>query len=80
MKKELHFPTNADGLSKIEFSTSILVVGANGAGKTRLGTWIEFSSSDRDKVHRISAQKSLTMPDSTTPKSIDLATSESTLR
>jgi hypothetical protein len=76
MKKEIQLPPNISGLSKVEFSTSILVVGANGAGKTRLGTWIEFGSPDRDKVHRISAQKSLTMPDSTTPKSIDLATSE----
>lgn len=76
MKKEINFPPNSAGLSKIESSRSLLVVGANGAGKTRLGTWIEFNSPDRDKVHRISAQKSLAMPDSTTPKSIDLATSE----
>jgi len=52
------------------------LVGANGAGKTRLGTWIEFSSPHSAGVHRISAQKSLAMPDSTTPKSLDLATSE----
>ena len=41
----------------------IVVVGANGSGKTRLGVWIEFESGQRDKVHRISAQKSLTMPE-----------------
>lgn len=41
----------------------IAVVGANGSGKTRLGVWIEFESEQRDKVHRISAQKSLTMPE-----------------
>lgn len=76
MKKIINFPPNSAGLSTVESSRSLLVVGANGAGKTRLGTWIEFNSPDRDKVHRISAQKSLGMPDSTTPKSIDLATSE----
>ncbi len=66
MKQEIHFPPNNIGLSKVEYSRSIVVVGANGAGKTRLGTWIEFSSPDRDKVYRISAQKSLLMPDSAT--------------
>jgi ABC-type glutathione transport system ATPase component len=76
MKKEIHFPPNSSGQSTIESSRSILIVGANGAGKTRLGAWIEFNSPYREKVHRISAQKSLSMPDSTTPKSIDLATSE----
>lgn len=76
MEKEIHLPENSLGQSKVNLQKSLLIVGANGAGKTRLGTWIEFNSLDRDKVHRISAQKSLAMPDSTTPKSIDLATSE----
>lgn len=76
MEKEIHLPANSSGQSTVKIQQSLLVVGANGAGKTRLGTWIEFKSPDRDKVHRISAQKSLAMPDSTTPKSIDLATSE----
>ncbi|APR03145.1 DUF4435 domain-containing protein [Thauera chlorobenzoica] len=76
MKMNVHLPPNSAELSVVESSRSLLVVGANGSGKTRLGTWIEFDSPDRDKVHRISAQKSLAMPDSTTPKSIDLATSE----
>jgi len=73
---EIHLPVNSSGQSIVNSQKSLLVVGANGAGKTRLGAWIEFNSPDRDKVHRISAQKSLAMPDSTTPKSIDLATSE----
>lgn len=76
MKNEINLPPNNSGLSRIECSRSLLVVGANGAGKTRLGSWIEFKSPDRNKVHRISAQKSLAMPNSTTPKSLDLATSE----
>lgn len=76
MEKEIHLPENSSGQSSVKSQKSLLVVGANGAGKTRLGAWIEFDSPERDKVHRISAQKSLTMPDSTTPKSIELATSE----
>lgn len=71
----ISLPQNKDGIDKIETSKSLLFVGANGSGKTRLGTWIEMNSPQKDKVHRISAQKSLSMPDSTTPKSIELAES-----
>lgn len=74
--KEIHLPPNSAGLSIVKSLRSLLVVGANGSGKTRLGSWIEANSPNRDKVYRISAQKSLAMPDSTTPKSLDLATSE----
>ena len=57
----------------VETSQSILFIGANGAGKTRLGTWIEINSPQKELVHRISAQKSLALPDSTTPQSIEQA-------
>lgn len=57
----------------IETSQSLLLIGANGSGKTRLGTWIEINSKQKDLVHRISAQKSLAFPDSTTPQSIEQA-------
>lgn len=70
---KLTLPTRNNGNVEIETSNSLLFVGANGAGKTRLGTWIEFNSPDASRVHRISAQKSLAMPDTTTPTSIDLA-------
>lgn len=58
---------------EIQTDKSLLFVGANGSGKTRLGTWIEMESPQKDKVHRVSAQKSLTMPDSTTPTSLERA-------
>ncbi len=70
---KLSLPTKDKGNVEIETSNSLLFVGANGSGKTRLGTWIEFHSPGALKVHRISAQKSLSMPDTTTPTSIDLA-------
>ena len=72
----ISLPTNKDGVSSVNTSGSLLFVGANGSGKTRLGAWIEFDSPQKDKVHRISAQKSLSMPDSSTLKSIDLAESD----
>ena len=70
---KLNLPTKDKGNVEIETSNSLLFVGANGSGKTRLGAWIEFNSPEASRVHRISAQKSLTMPDTTTPTSIDLA-------
>lgn len=57
----------------IKVEKSILFIGANGSGKSRLGTWIELEKKQEAKVHRISAQKSLDMPDSTTPMSIEIA-------
>lgn len=69
----LTLPSSSGGTTVIETKTSLLFVGANGSGKTRLGAWIELQSPNKEKVHRISAQKSLTMPDSTTPMSMDRA-------
>lgn len=72
-KRTLTLPRLNGETESIETTQSLLFIGANGSGKTRLGTWIEISSPQRELVHRISAQKSLSMPDSTTPVSIELA-------
>ena len=55
---------------KLNFE-QLVVVGANGAGKTRFGSWIE--ENNYEKVHRISAQKSLSMPSSVSTTSIEIA-------
>ena len=55
---------------KLNFE-QLVVVGANGAGKTRFGSWIE--ENNYEKVHRISAQKSLSMPSSVSTTSIETA-------
>lgn len=57
----------------LEFN-QLVVIGANGAGKTRFGSDIEQRYNQ--KVHRISAQKSLAMPNSVGTKSFDEAESE----
>lgn len=72
-KRKLILPRANGATEVIETTQSLLFIGANGAGKTRLGTWIEIQSPQRELVHRISAQKSLSMPDSTTPVSIEIA-------
>lgn len=73
---KLQLPKVGGGIEEVETRQSLLLIGANGAGKTRLGAWIESESPQNEKVHRISAQKSLSMPDNTTPKSIDMAKNE----
>ena len=70
--KELTLP-QGNSTESIETNQSVLLVGANGSGKTRLGSWIEIDSPQKELVHRISAQKSLALPDSTTPQSIEQA-------
>lgn len=70
----IQFPPHiSDGEPKnieLEGVKSIVVVGANGAGKTRFGVWIEKQSHE---TLRISAQKSLAMPDFVSPTSLDRA-------
>jgi energy-coupling factor transporter ATP-binding protein EcfA2 len=72
-KRTLLLPGANGSTESIDTTQSLLFVGANGSGKTRLGAWIELRSPQSQLVHRISAQKSLSMPDSTTPVSIELA-------
>ena len=63
--KKLTFPLSKNRNQTeqtIETERAIVIVGANGTGKTRLGSWIEFNSKLADKVHRVAAQKSLSIP------------------
>lgn len=57
----------------VEGSQHIIVLGANGSGKSRLGSWIEFDSPQKEHTHRISAQKSLEMPPSVRPRPLEEA-------
>jgi ABC-type lipoprotein export system ATPase subunit len=59
---QLAVPTPTGTLNlEFEFGSSIVIVGANGSGKTRLGVYIEESLAARDIVHRIATQKTLAM-------------------
>jgi hypothetical protein len=54
----------------------VVIVGANGSGKTRLGSWIDLTSEHKEGAHRVSAQKSLDMPESVNSTSVDDAHSQ----
>lgn len=58
----VNLPPQKPGESNVIVSDShsIVVVGANGAGKTRLGAFVELHAGE--KAHRISAQRSLLVP------------------
>jgi hypothetical protein len=73
VSRSISLPRQDGSTQIITTSRNLLFVGANGSGKTRLGSWLDMNSSDSLRVFRISAQKSLAMPDTTTPMSIDIA-------
>src|SRR5438046_1572895 len=54
----------------------LVIIGANGSGKTRLGVWLETSLGEN--AHRVAAQKSLEFPPEIRP--LDLALAERILR
>lgn len=62
---------------EIEYSQSLVIVGANGSGKSRLGIWLEGKLLNEYRIVRlISAQRSLQFATSIPPKSVYQAESE----
>jgi hypothetical protein len=55
---------------------SVVIIGANGAGKSKFGAWIEEHQLNQAKVHRISAQKSLYFPEYVPLKGLEEAEKE----
>lgn len=65
---DIKLPKKPEGSEELlQDVRSIVILGANGAGKTRLGSWLE--QQNLSMTHRISAQKSLAMPAEVSPKS-----------
>lgn len=56
-------PNTQPEILELEASQAVIIIGANGAGKSRFGFWIEQNQPNVEKVHRISAQKSLDFPE-----------------
>ena len=69
---EVKLPANNGKIETIsnKDKKSIVLVGANGSGKTRMSAWVEFNN-ETINIHRISAQKSLDMPEATVTSEID---------
>ncbi|MBX3626378.1 MAG: AAA family ATPase [Rhizobacter sp.] len=75
-QREVMFPASGSTTAPptlVDCQTSVVVIGANGAGKSRLGSWLEFKSPQKDRVHRIAAQRSLVFPESASPIALQAA-------
>lgn len=69
---KIRIPNIDDKESCIEDKQSIVLLGANGAGKTRMSVWIDENNPELN-IHRISAQKSLNMPEYVSPTELKKA-------
>lgn len=57
MSFDIKLPRNGEEIEEKIDNNSLIIIGANGAGKSRLGAWIE--DRDLNNVHRVGAQRSL---------------------
>lgn len=75
MKAKIILPnkTGQGNNETIESENNFVIIGGNGAGKTRLGTWIERQIQNNINVHRILAQRALNLPESAAIKTHDQA-------
>lgn len=58
----------------LENVSSVVIVGANGSGKSRLGAWIDSLAMKDLVVHRVSAQRALTINEYVQPRPLEQAT------
>lgn len=78
LHKELVFPDRkAQGQNETLICREpVVIIGANGSGKSRLGFWIEQNQPNPEKVHRISAQRSLNFSEYAQLKGLEQAENE----
>lgn len=77
MDRLVYFPTSTNVEQTepaLPARPSIVIVGANGSGKTRLGAWLETEGPQKDLVHRIPAQRNIRLPSSVSPVGLQAAT------
>lgn len=74
----LQFPSTTPGgpVVQVPHPSRIVIIGANGSGKTRLGIWLEGQNEGQIPVHRIGAQKALALPDYVEVKNVEQAEKE----
>src|SRR5437773_2306152 len=58
----------------LEGVSSVVLVGANGSGKSRLGAWIDSLTGNGIVVHRVSAQRALMISDYVQARPVEQAT------
>jgi hypothetical protein len=75
MKSKIILPnkTGQGNTETIESENNFVIIGGNGAGKTRLGTWIEAQIQNNINVHRILAQRALNFSEFAAIKTLEQA-------
>lgn len=75
MKPNIRVPnrTGAGEDESLKCENNLVIIGANGSGKTRLGSWIEKTQQNQLSIHRISAQRALNIPDYADIKNLEQA-------
>ncbi len=66
-------PNQPDTFTRLADLESLVVVGANGSGKSRFGYAIEQANQSLAPLQRISAQRALEVPESVAPEVVDKA-------
>lgn len=76
LNTEISVATKAEPVNiTLSAGTSVIFIGANGAGKTRLGVFIDQKlSASSIEVHRIAAHRSLNLNPAVVPPSLEVAT------
>lgn len=72
---EIKFP-NRNGESteeNLEIKSNLVIVGANGSGKSRMGVWIDQKNSEDNSIYRISAHRALQIPNNVPSKNLSTA-------
>lgn len=57
----------------IDVNSNIVIVGANGSGKSRMGVWIDKNNSENLPIYRISAHRALQIPNNVPLKNLSTA-------
>jgi hypothetical protein len=78
VQKELILPCrNGQGQNEtLVCCEPVVIIGANGSGKSRLGFWIEQNNPNPERMHRISAQRALDFSEYVQLKSLEQAENE----
>lgn len=74
-RMKIKIPKSEEIEQYIENKKSIVLIGANGAGKTRMSVWIDENNPNIN-IHRVSAQKSLNLPKMVSPTEMKTAEEE----
>jgi energy-coupling factor transporter ATP-binding protein EcfA2 len=71
------FHKEGEGIAEsFEINNKVVIIGANGSGKSRMGVWIDQANSADISIYRISANRALQIPNNVPMKNLSTAKDE----